>query len=192
MDRKNKTCLPVVAIKSADLVILVASAQFYQIRKIDEYIAFSYAGNQPNGNDFFMHLVEEAGKYKFAYSTACPMIRLVKHLCKKIQIRTQRYDRKPYDVEVLLTGCDDSGIHIYHIDSSGNFYECNAMAIGSGSKRACEYLEKLLLTNSKGILCAEDELKSHGLQAFLDACRNDEKNVIATIGTKRRYERDFL
>lgn len=65
-------------------------------------------------------------------------------LLLKLQICTQRYDRRPYGVGLLVAGWDEKGPHIYQTCPSANYYDCKAMAIGARSQSARTYLEKHL------------------------------------------------
>lgn len=82
-----------------------------------------------------------------------------------MQTCTQRYDRRPYGVGLLVAGCDDLGPHIYQTCPSANFFDCKAMAIGARSQSARTYLEKHLDVLPT---CPTEELISHGLRALRD------------------------
>lgn len=82
-----------------------------------------------------------------------------------MQTCTQRYDRRPYGVGLLVAGYDDRGPHIYQTCPSANYFDCKAMAIGARSQSARTYLEKHLdeLDN-----CQTEDLVAHGLRALRD------------------------
>lgn len=82
-----------------------------------------------------------------------------------MQTCTQRYDRRPYGVGLLVAGFDDLGPHIYQTCPSANYFDCKAMAIGARSQSARTYLEKHLdvLLDS-----TTEELIAHGLRALRD------------------------
>lgn len=82
-----------------------------------------------------------------------------------MQTCTQRYDRRPYGVGLLVCGYDDLGPHIYQTCPSANYFDCKAMAIGARSQSARTYLEKKL---DELPTCSTDDLIIHGLRALRD------------------------
>lgn len=107
-----------------------------------------------------------------------------------MQVCTQRYDRRPYGVGLLVAGYDDKGTHIYQTCPSANFYDCKAMSIGSRSQSARTYLEKRLdeLAN-----CGLEELIKHGLRALRDTLPAEvdlsTKNVsIGYVGKEQQFK----
>lgn len=92
-----------------------------------------------------------------------------------MQSSTQRYDRRPYGVGLLIAGYDDNGPHIYQTCPSANYFDCKAMAIGARSQSARTYLEKNL---DKFGGCDLNELIRHGLLSLRECLPNDlELNV---------------
>lgn len=101
---------------------------------------------------FFMYVIKLLGVKQFFYHPS--------------QVCTQRYDRRPYGVGLLVAGHDDEGgPRIYQTCPSANHYDCKAMAIGARSQSARTYLEKRL-DEFPG--CSLDELLKHGLRALRD------------------------
>lgn len=101
-----------------------------------------------------------------------------------MQSSTQRYDRRPYGVGLLIAGYDASGPHIFQTCPSANYFDCKAMAIGARSQSSRTYLEKNL---SKFHESSLNELIRHGLLALRECLPNDlELNVrnvsIAIVG----------
>lgn len=87
-----------------------------------------------------------------------------------MQVCTQRYDRRPYGVGLLVAGYDDQGPHIFQTCPSANFFDCKAMSIGSRSQSARTYLEKHL---SELPTSTKEELICHGIQALHDTLPNE-------------------
>ena len=46
------------------------------------------------------------------------------------QMKTQKSNKRPYGVGLLVAGADKSGVHLYETKPDGNFYEYYALAIG--------------------------------------------------------------
>lgn len=107
-----------------------------------------------------------------------------------MQVCTQRYDRRPYGVGLLVAGYDDKGSHIYQTCPSANFYDCKAMSIGARSQSARTYLEKHLEVVSNSSL---EDLIKHGLRALRDTLPPEvdlsTKNVsIGYVGKEQKFK----
>lgn len=64
---------------------------------------------------FSRYLRQECLTYKFSYDDAFPVARLISKLGNKMQVCTQRYDRRPYGVGLLVAGYDvSSNGHLYN------------------------------------------------------------------------------
>lgn len=107
----------------------------------------------------------------------------------KMQSCTQRYDRRPYGVGLLVAGYDDLGPHIYQTCPSANYFDCKAMAIGARSQSARTYLERYLDTFKT---CNLEELVKHGLRALRECLPNEvelnSKNAsVAIVGSDMEF-----
>lgn len=145
----------------------------------------------------------ECLNYKYSHDTQLPVSRLIANLGNKMQVCTQRYDRRPYGVGLLVAGFDvsfikylfysivlfvkanfifqDKGPHVYQTCPSANFFDCKAMAVGSRSQSARTYLEKHL---DEFLTCETTELIKHGLRALRDTLPNElELNNKVQINT---------
>lgn len=101
-----------------------------------------------------------------------------------LQVSTQRYDRRPYGVGLLVAGYDSEGAHVYQTCPSANIFSCKAMAVGSRSQSARTYLEKNLDSIAS---CSCEELVRQGLRTLRDTLPNEQelttKNVaIGLVG----------
>lgn len=107
----------------------------------------------------------ECLNYQYARDSPLPIGRLMNMLGNKMQLSTQRYDRRPYGVGLLVAGYDSKGPHLYQTCPSANYYDCKAMAIGARSQSARTYLEKHLDEFSDSDL---NQLVAHALRALRD------------------------
>lgn len=55
---------------------------------------------------FSRYMRQECMNYKYMYDTNFPVGRLIELLGLKMQVCTQRYDRRPYGVGLLVAGYD--------------------------------------------------------------------------------------
>lgn len=128
---------------------------------------------------------QECLNHKFAFEKNILPERLISKVANKMQICTQRYDRRPYGVGLLVASFDqDQGPNIFEICPSARYISCKAMSIGSRSQSAKTYLEK----NIGAILNSErDQLIEHGIRALKDTLPSEvtlnENNIsIAIVG----------
>lgn len=168
-----------VGLKNKDYAVLVAlrratselSSSQRKIIPIDDHLGISISGITADARVLSRYLRTECLNYKYAYDTTYPVSRIITNLGNKMQITTQRYDRRPYGVGLLVAGYDEMGPHIYQVVPSANFFNCKAMSIGSRSQSARTYLERHLKTFND---CTKDELICHGIQAIRGSLPNDE------------------
>jgi 20S proteasome subunit alpha 6 len=104
----------------------------------------------------------EALNHKYVYGTPIQGGRLVVDLADMHQRCTQSYVRRPYGVGLLVASYDQTGPHLYTTEPSGNYFEYQAMAMGSRSQTSKTYLEKEFETFSTATV---EELIRHALKA---------------------------
>ncbi|VVD04444.1 proteasome subunit alpha type-1 [Leptidea sinapis] len=180
---KNKQFAVLIALKRA---VSELSAYQKKIIPIDEHIGISIAGLTADARMLSRFMRTECLNHRYAHDATMPVGRLISLVGNKMQICTQRYDKRPLGVGLLVAGYDDQGPHIYQTCPSANYFDCRAMAIGARSQSARTYLEKHLNTFQD---CDLQELVAHGLRALRDTLPNEvdlnTKNVsIAIVGPK--------
>ncbi|XP_029037904.1 proteasome subunit alpha type-1-like [Osmia bicornis bicornis] len=178
---KNKTHAVLIALKRASSEL---SAHQKKMFPIDKHMGISISGLTADARMLSRYMRTECLNYKYSHDDVLPVSRLLASLGNKLQTCTQRYDRRPYGVGLLIAGYDDQGPHIYQTCPSSNYFDCKAMAIGARSQSARTYLEKHL---NELLSCDLDELIKHGLRALRDTLPNEVdlsiKNVsIAVVG----------
>lgn len=182
-----------VGLKSNQNAVLVAlkrssselSEYQRKIFEIDEHLGIAISGITADARVLSRYLRQQCLNYKFIYDDKIPISRLVNNLGNKMQTCTQRYDRRPYGVGLLIAGYDDNGPQIFQICPSANFYSCKAMSIGSRSQSARTYLEKHL---GEFAGSATNDLVRHGLKALFETLtaeeNRNEKNISIAIVDK--------
>ncbi|CAD1481008.1 unnamed protein product, partial [Heterotrigona itama] len=184
---KNKTHAVLIALKRASSEL---SAHQKKIFPIDKHMGISISGLTADARMLSRYMRTECLNYKYSHDDLLPVSRLLASLGNKLQTCTQRYDRRPYGVGLLIAGYDDQGPHIYQTCPSSNYFDCKAMAIGARSQSARTYLEKHL---NDLLTCNLDELIKHGLRALRDTLPNEVdlsvKNVsIAVVGKSTDFK----
>lgn len=178
---KNKTHAVLIALKRASSEL---SAHQKKIIPIDQHMGITISGLTADARMLSRYMRTECLNYKYSHDALLPVSRLITSLGNKMQVCTQRYDRRPYGVGLLVAGYDDLGPHIYQTCPSANYFDCKAMAIGSRSQSARTYLEKHL---DEFLSSSTEELIKHGLRALRDTLPNEvelnTKNVsIGMVG----------
>ena len=63
----------------------------------------------------------ECLNHKYSHDALLPVSRLIANIGNKMQVCTQRYDRRPYGVGLLVAGYDVSLEKFYGMVESGSF-----------------------------------------------------------------------
>lgn len=187
-----------VGLKSNNHAVLVAlkrasselSAHQKKILPIDDHVGISIAGLTADARIISRWMRTECLNSRYAHDQALPVSRMIADLGNKMQVCTQRYDKRPYGVGLLVAGYDDQGPHIFQTCPSANYYDCRAMAIGARSQSARTYLEKFLDSFKD---CELEELVKHGLRALRDTLPSEvdltQKNCSLGIASKdKKFE----
>jgi len=164
---KNKTHAVIIALKRASSEL---SAHQKKIIPIDNHIGITISGLTADARILSRYMRTECLNHKYSLDALLPVNRLIAQLGNKMQICTQRYDRRPYGVGLLVAGHDELGPHIYQTCPSANYFDCKAMSIGARSQSARTYLEKKL---DEFQSCTLEELIKHGLRALRDTLPNE-------------------
>jgi len=159
---KSQTHAVVVALKRAASDL---AAHQKKIITVDEHMGVSISGLTADARLMVRWMRMECLNHKYSDDVALPVGRLMSMLGNKMQMSTQRYDRRPYGVRLLVIGYDTLGPHLFQTCPSANYYDCKAMAIGARSQSARTYLEKHL--DSFGP-CELQPLVAHALRALRD------------------------
>jgi len=168
-----------VGLKGRDYAVVVAlkraSSELASYQKkiipIDDHLGISIAGITADARVLSRYMRQECLNYKYSNDTVYPASRLIMNLGNKMQTCTQRYDRRPFGVGLLVAAYDDQGPHIYEVVPSANYFSVKAMSIGSRSQSARTYLEKHLDKFSE---CSKEELIKHGLEALKGTLPNED------------------
>lgn len=184
-----------VGLKSKDYAVLVALSKPStelgisqpKIISIDNHVGISISGITADARILSQYLRTECLSYKHSYNNPFPVTRLVNTLGNKMQVNTQRYDRRPFGVGLLVAGYDEKGVHIYQIMPSANVLNCKAMALGSRSQGSRSYLGRFSDVFEKSSM---DEIICHGIQAIASAIPNDQElNIsVGIVGKNQNFK----
>lgn len=172
--------MPTVAIRSEKYAVLgclmhnPSEFSSYQpkIFKIDDHIGVAISGLTADGRGLCKFLRSECINQRFTYGTEPRAITLADIVADRSQKKTQKYDKRPFGVGMLLVGAGPDGVRLFETCPSGQYWEYNAQAIGRRAQAAKTYLEKHL-NDFKD--CSRDDLIRHVLKALAD-CRTKEED----------------
>jgi len=158
--------------------------------KIDDHMGVGMSGLTADGRSLVKYMRTEALNHKYVYSTPIQGSRLVIDVADMHQRCTQSYVRRPYGVGLLVATYDQTGPHLFQTQPSGEYYECQAMAIGSRSQTSKTYLEREFGSFPE---CNLDDLIKHALKALSVSLAGevelDTKSVsISIVGVDRPFE----
>lgn len=141
-----------------------------KIQKIDNHMGVAMSGLTADGRSLVKYMRTEALNHKYVYGTPMQANRIVLDLADMHQRCTQSYVRRPYGVGLMVAAYDQTGPHLFTTEPSGNYFEYNAMAIGSRSQTSRTYLEKEFEAFEN---CSLDELIKHALKALAASLSGD-------------------
>jgi len=160
-----------VGVRSKDYVVVASLkrapstlASYQQkVYKIDEHIGIAVSGLIADARVLAKYMHTECLNYKFVFDSPMQTLRLVQQVADKAQAYTQKSEKRPYGVGLLVAGYDKTGAHLFQILPSGNFFDYHAQAMGARSQGAKTYLERVFESFADASL---DELIKHALTAL--------------------------
>jgi 20S proteasome subunit alpha 6 len=141
----------VVGVRSNDFAVIAslkrapsALASYQQkVFKIDDHMGIGISGLTSDARVLAKHMQTECLNHKFVYDAPMQTSRLVIQVADKAQVFTQKSEKRPYGVGLLVVGHDKTGPHLYQVLPNGNYYDYRAIAMGARSQGAKTYLEKV-------------------------------------------------
>ncbi|KAI5307104.1 hypothetical protein KEM56_004448 [Ascosphaera pollenicola] len=148
------------------ILVTVKSAADLKLVRGDDHLIVSVAGPNPD----IIHLSGLVKEY-------CLTVKHIRHgpapleaIVANIHERGQRYvfqsRLRVYGEGMLISGADDTGPHLYHVEPSGSTWNLPVAAIGPNSHLARHYLERNLIdiSNSSPL-----QLLDHGVRAMRES-----------------------
>ena len=131
----------------------------------------------------------ECLNHRYVYGSGVVVERLVLRVSDKAQVYTQKAEKRPYGVGLLVAGCDAMGPHLYQTDPSGVYFDCIAQAIGARAQSAKTYLEKVY-EHVEGL--SREELIEHVLRAVKGASVKKLTSRNVSVGVVGVSAPDFV
>ncbi|MGA1872657.1 MAG: archaeal proteasome endopeptidase complex subunit alpha [Thermoplasmatota archaeon] len=133
-------------------------------------------------------LREKAQEEKRRYGETPDLKSLVMWISRIYEIYTRYEGVRPFGTALIIGGRDTNGYHLYETDPSGVFQERKATAIGKGSQKALEFLERSYrpgMTRDEAIQMALNVLKETLEERPQDDQKGEEIHILGSGGYDR-------
>ena len=160
-----------------------------KVFKVDDSLGIAISGLISDARVLAQWLRSECLNHRYVYGTGPQVERLVIALSDKSQVYTQKAEKRPYGVGLLVAGVDSTGPHLFQTDPSGVYFDCIAQAIGARAQSAKTYLEKVY-ESIEGV--GRDELIEHALRALKGASPKKLTSRNVSIGVVGRTGGEFV
>jgi proteasome alpha subunit len=133
-------------------------------------------------------LREKAQEESKKYGETPDIRNLVMWISKIYEVYTRYEGVRPFGTALIIGGKDPTGFHLYETDPSGVFQERKATAIGKGSRKAVEMLEKSYspkLTKDGAIQLVLSILKETMMERPQDNQKGEEIHILSDKGFER-------
>ena len=133
-------------------------------------------------------LREKAQEEARRYGETPDIRNLVMWISRIYEIYTRYEGVRPFGTALIIGGKDPTGYHLYETDPSGVFQERKATAIGKGSQKAVEILEKNYrpgLKKNEAIKMALDILSETMAERPQDDQKGEEIHILSDDGFER-------
>ncbi len=125
--------------KSRKLQITETAQKIFQI---DDHVGVAAAGYIPDARSQVDNARFFSQSNQMIYDEPVGVETIAKHLADQCQQYTQYAGVRPFGVALILGGVVNDIPELYLTDPSGTYISYDAVAIGSGSERATDFLEK--------------------------------------------------
>ena len=160
-----------------------------KVFKVDDSMGIAVSGLISDARVLAQWLRSECLNHRYVYGSGPVVERVVTALSDKSQVYTQKAEKRPYGVGLLVAGVDSTGPHLFQTDPSGVYFDCIAQAIGARAQSAKTYLEKVY-SSLEGV--SRDELIEHALRALKGASPKKLTSRNVSIGVVGRASLDFV
>lgn len=137
--KSNEGIVIAVEEKPRKLQISETAQKIFQVA---EHIGVAAAGYIPDARSQVDNARFFAQSNKLIYDEDVEVETVAKHLADQCQQFTQYAGVRPFGVALILGGINNGKPHLFLTDPSGTYISYDAVAIGSGSDKVTEFLEK--------------------------------------------------
>lgn len=121
---------------------LQISSSAQKIFQVDDHVGIAAAGYIPDARSQVDNARFFSQSNRIIYDEPVTVETIAKHLADQSQQYTQYGGVRPFGVALILGGVVNSAPQLFLTDPSGTYIAYDAVAIGSGSDKVTEFLEK--------------------------------------------------
>jgi proteasome alpha subunit len=125
--------------KKDDLIVKDSADK---IHEVDEHVMSSAAGILSDARILINHIRITAQQHRVTYNSPIEVESVIREVSDIQQQYTQHPGVRPFGVALIVGGVDGKESKLYTSDITGNYYEYNAIAIGSNDEKIKEELRK--------------------------------------------------
>lgn len=141
-----------------------------KILMIDDHVGSSFAGLASDGRILVEYGRNQALQHRLIYDEPISIDYLTRLISDVKQAYTQHGGVRPFGVGMIIAGIDKKTPKLFMTEPSGQFMPYFAVAIGSGSYAATDFLDK----NYKDSLNIKDTI-ALGIKSLISASKSNEK-----------------
>ncbi len=121
---------------------LMVGSSIEKVFQVDDHIAASATGFLMDGRVLIERAQLIAQQNRVTYDSQMGVLSLVKDIANFKQFFTQYGGARPFGVNILFAGVDDSGPQLYLTDVTGIYFQFKATVIGENDTQIKEILDK--------------------------------------------------
>ena len=121
---------------------LIISESADKIYEIDEHIMTSAAGILSDARLLVNHVRTNAQQHRVTYDSPIDVETVIREVSDIMQQYTQHPGIRPFGVSLLIAGISEGVPKLFTSEITGNYFEYNAIAIGSNDEKIKDTLRK--------------------------------------------------
>ena len=173
---------------------LMIGQSIEKVFQVDDHLAASATGFLMDGRVLIEKAQMIAQQNKITYDYPIDTLTLVKEIANLKQAYTQFGGARPFGVNILFVGVDDSGPQLYLTDVTGIYFQYKATIVGEGETQLKEIIDKEYeddMNLEQGIKLAVSAFKRVFGKEF-DVERLDGAYIKTSDRLFRKMDREFL
>ncbi len=173
---------------------LIVGNSVEKVFQVDDHIGACATGFLMDGRVLIERAQLLAQQNKITYDGPIDVLSLVKDLANLKQAYTQFGGARPFGVNILFAGVDDSGPQLFVTDVTGIYFQYKATVVGEGETQIKEILEKEYdddLNLEQGVKLAVSVFKRVFGKEF-EVDRLDGAYVKTSDKMFRKFDKEYL
>ncbi len=173
---------------------LVIGQSIEKVFQVDDHVGACATGFLMDGRILIERAQLLAQQNKITYDNSIDLLSLVKDIANLKQAYTQFGGARPFGVNILFAGVDDSGPQLFVTDVTGIYFQYKATVVGEGETQIKEILEKEYsddLNLEQGVKLAVSAFKRVFGKEF-DVERLDGAYIKTSDKQFKKFDKEYL